>query len=1096
MNKIYLLFFSLFSISCLYSQQPEIILNTGSRSISSMVAFSHDNKYIVTAEQFHTLKLWDVEKKQFIKEFIGHEDVVSFAAFSKDDKQIISASWDGTVRIWDVESGKEFLICEKNDCGIRYASISPDYHYLIGATSDSSLVVWDLENGWKFNKFGKIDDDYAGVSYVLNGEYIVTSSNDNYIRFWTPKGGVLVKKIEAHHNAMSSLSCSPNSNFMVTSSYDTTLKIWNLTNGDVLNINNFESPITSSCIGNDGNTLLIGDKNGNIKVIDINSLDEKLFLYGHKLTVQSIAISSDGKLAASTSYDRTIKIWNLENGKEINTFSSNRFIVSSVKSFNGGKKLVSASFDGSIKIWDLETGNGSKSFKIHDAPITSMSISHDKKYILTTSFDETLKLFDLTTEKIVQTYSDHKNIVSFSDFSPDDKYIISASYDKTLKLWETSTGIVKMTFPIQNGFINCVAFSPDGNYVLSGGSDSSLTLWDVKTGNIFQNFVGHHKSVNCVAFSHNGNYIFSGGSDQYIYMWDISSSKLIKKFKGHTWYITDLFTSTDDKLLYSSSYDESIAVWDINKTSQVRELTGHQNVVNTISLSDDSKYLISGSWDGTIKMWNTSDYLLRATLVPLENNEYLIATPDNYYTCSKNGYRAVSFNYLDKIYPFEQFDIIYNRPDFVLTKIGYSSIQTINMLKHLYEMRLKKINMSENSIKTDLHIPDLNITNKKELKEITDNQTLNLSIKAQDDRCRLSFIKVLVNDIPIFGKEGIDILNANSYTFDDQIKVPLTDGLNKIKVSAVNEWGAESLREIVEVFFMNTATEEKPNLYVIVIGISDYKNSLLNLQYAANDANDFAKFLEEYKDNFNSTSIFPLYNKDATKENILKLKKLLSLSKINDEVMIYVSGQGILDKNFNYYFATYDVNYLHPKKNGLSMDELEDLFDGIEARKRILFINTSNSGEVDVEEEKRRQTVGSNQDCLTLIELPMSGIIKSCRSKGASELQKFTVGELKNSIEIQNELFVDLSKGTGAVVIASSSGAYEYPYSNGDYNNGVFTYSIMDGIRSMKADKNGDGKITVSELKDYIINSCKELTDNLLKPTVRKELLDNDFVIW
>ena len=102
---------------------------------------------------------------------------------------------------------------------------------------------------------------------------------------------------------------------------------------------------------------------------------------------------------------------------------------------------------------------------------------------------------------------------------------------------------------------------------------------------------------------------------------------------------------------------------------------------------------------------------------------------------------------------------------------------------------------------------------------------------------------------------------------------------------------------------------------------------------------------------------------------------------------------------------------------------------------------------------------------------------------------------LKNTSELMQEMFVDLRRGSGAAVI-SSSGGLEVSFEGGGIKNGLFTYSIIEGLKTQNADLNKDGKITVSELRDYVSEKVEKLTNGVQKPTSRKENLENDFVVW
>ncbi|MEO1654420.1 MAG: hypothetical protein AAFU64_12815, partial [Bacteroidota bacterium] len=112
----------------------------------------------------------------------------------------------------------------------------------------------------------------------------------------------------------------------------------------------------------------------------------------------------------------------------------------------------------------------------------------------------------------------------------------------------------------------------------------------------------------------------------------------------------------------------------------------------------------------------------------------------------------------------------------------------------------------------------------------------------------------------------------------------------------------------------------------------------------------------------------------------------------------------------------------------------------------------------------------------------------------------FDVGEvkqvgLKSSFEIMKEIFADLRKGTGSTVI-SSAGGLEYALEGDVWKNGVFTYSVLTGLKNKKADLDNDGKVLLSELKKYLQREVPRLTDGRQKPTSRIENITNDFQIW
>jgi uncharacterized caspase-like protein len=93
------------------------------------------------------------------------------------------------------------------------------------------------------------------------------------------------------------------------------------------------------------------------------------------------------------------------------------------------------------------------------------------------------------------------------------------------------------------------------------------------------------------------------------------------------------------------------------------------------------------------------------------------------------------------------------------------------------------------------------------------------------------------------------------------------------------------------------------------------------------------------------------------------------------------------------------------------------------------------------------------------------------------------------------ELFANLSRGSGAVVISAAAGV-GYALESPEWNNGVFTYAILSGLKEQTADINHDGSVTVNELKNYVSDQVEQLTKGAQRPTSRRENTGLDFRVW
>ncbi len=498
------------------------------------------------------------------------------------------------------------------------------------------------------------------------------------------------------------------------------------------------------------------------------------------------------------------------------------------------------------------------------------------------------------------------------------------------------------------------------------------------------------------------------------------------------------------------------------------------------ALSPDGSRAVTADRDGTACMWDTATGQELCTLVGTSHG-LLVVAPGNNYLSSKAALQAVAFRVGNRALPFDQFDLKYNRPDLVLQRIGLAPKELIDAYHQAYQKRLKRMKFTEEMLGDDFHLPEVAVTT--ETRFTTRERMLKLKVKASDSKHSLDRLNVYVNGVPVQGTDGIDLRPKKISKWEQEVDVELTPGPNAIQVSALNERGAESLRETFDITCEAPAV--KPDLYVIAVGVSKYDDSRFNLTYADKDAKDLADFWESQRQRFGDVKVVRLLNREAnqeaTRENILKTKELLAKSRVDDQVVLFFSGHGLLDAKWDYYFATVDIDFKDPAKRGLPYEAIEGLLDGIPARKKLLLLDTCHSGEADK----------ADLEPVAVQRLP-EGEVKALGIKGGIEFVGKRKLGLANSQQLLQELFADLRRGTGTVVIAASGGR-EFALESGELNNGVFTFALLQGLKSAKADRNKDGRVQVSELRDYVTEEVRRLTRERQLPNVRRENLDFDF---
>src|SRR5690606_1209913 len=166
-------------------------------------------------------------------------------------------------------------------------------------------------------------------------------------------------------------------------------------------------------------------------------------------------------------------------------------------------------------------------------------------------------------------------------------------------------------------------------------------------------------------------------------------------------------------------------------------------------------------------------------------------------------------------------------------------------------------------------------------------------------------------------------------------KITLLSGENNINIVTKNKMQIES--NPISFTINNQNKIENRKVHYFGIGVSEYQDSTMNLNYADKDVMSIDEmFRLRYKENY---TFHPLLNEEATKENILSIKEMLMQTGIEDIVIVSLSGHGVMNDDFEFYFATRDMDFDNPEKRGLTYEEIQDLLSDIPARRKMLLID-------------------------------------------------------------------------------------------------------------------------------------------------------------
>ncbi|KAI8014988.1 hypothetical protein LOK49_LG05G00760 [Camellia lanceoleosa] len=169
------------------------------------VAFSFDNRQIVSASRDRSIKLWNTlgECKYTIQDGDAHSDWVSCVRFSPNNLQptIVSSSWDRTVTIWNLTNCKIRASLVGHSGYVNMVAVSPDGSLCASGGKDGVILCWDLAEGKKLYSLdsGSIIN---ALCFSLNRYWLYAATKAS-IKIWDLESKTIVVdlKVDAKQEA-------------------------------------------------------------------------------------------------------------------------------------------------------------------------------------------------------------------------------------------------------------------------------------------------------------------------------------------------------------------------------------------------------------------------------------------------------------------------------------------------------------------------------------------------------------------------------------------------------------------------------------------------------------------------------------------------------------------------------------------------------------------------------------------------------------------------------------------------------------------------------------------------------------------------------
>jgi len=1047
------------------AQDKELIIRQGHRDMINMVKYSLDGTYVFTAGEDGVIKMWDVNTGIDVKSFTGHESGVKCMEISSDGNRMISGDATGNILVWDIEGMQSPVkrISAHSDA-VNVIKYLPSQSSFLSGSSDKFIKQWNSHEYSLMKTFEGITGEVKSIGISPDGQRMIMGgqrTNDVELLLIDVESGAILDDALKHvkgAGAAKALTYAILTPFAAAASIGKGDVDKNMLAFYVFNFSNIE-------FTKDGGSVLIS---------------QNLFL-------PMMAAKEDEEKTGGT----TISIVELNADRTMfkDVTKPKRWMIdypTSKALFNEDQSRIIVNIKNSIKIYDMENADFPEDLKEagrYEPPLlkeftgniswlTSIAISPDYRTVASSGEDMSLDLWDIESGRRFRRLEGYVQPALAIEVMPDGKHIVVGTRHKNMAVWDITTGRLVRSFD-RSPDVNHIDISPDGKYMVTTALDTRFfKLWNIRTGNILGTFMEKKDDIIWVEFDEDPEYILAATETGELKKWSKDDKKIKKNLKeNYTAY--DHRNKLGNKLIEYNGNRITITENGNSVTSEI-QLGNITDVIFTI----DGTRAISTNDMGEIIIYDLNKKEKIISMALIDDFDFITYTPDYYYTSSKGAAKAIAFRDGDNILPFEQMEIRFNRPDVVAERLGMASPKLIASYKSAYEKRLKRLGYSADDLFGEISLPVVKIDERK-YPLATEEMIFRYKVEASDKFSNIEKINVHINDVPVFGYNGIEVSSPGK-ELSMEVEVDLSSGLNEIKTVAVNAGGLESIPHVMEINYQGPY--HKPDLYLVSVGVSKYQSADYNLSFAAKDAEEVVAFFSR-SEVFASVHTKILTDVNATAENFGNLDSFLSQAEIDDVLIVFIAGHGVLDADYNYYFGTYDMDFQNPSNGGFAYDILEEMIINSRCRNKLLFMDTCHSGELDKDE-----VVGVKEAA------KMSGQV-AFRSGGGIIQYKEDAFGLENTLELSKNLFGDLRKGTGATIIAAAGGT-EFALEGLGSSNGLFTSSMMEGVKTRRADLNRDRMYTVSEFRQYISDRVVNLSRGQQVPTSREENLKNDFRIY
>lgn len=208
-----------------------------------------------------------------------------------------------------MDYGKIFETLEGHNDSVNRVSLYKDT--LLSGSSDNTIKIWKCYTNGSFSSVPEIeledhDSPIISANFDSTGQIIVSGSKNGFINVHDLRSKQLVKRFSSHSSVVTEVTFLGNdSQRIVSTSLDKTLTLHD-TFGNPLIVVDTNEPLL--CLWTEGNSILIGGSEGNLKLYDTSGRLMKS-LTKQKSSITGISVGDNGNSILTSLKDGDVVYW-------------------------------------------------------------------------------------------------------------------------------------------------------------------------------------------------------------------------------------------------------------------------------------------------------------------------------------------------------------------------------------------------------------------------------------------------------------------------------------------------------------------------------------------------------------------------------------------------------------------------------------------------------------------------------------------------------------------------------------------------------------------------------------------------------------------